>query len=90
MPYLLMTIGATLGMMLVVGVFRWIAGASFTHWRHVLAAYLAVAIAATFISAVGEANGGAPDFQMAPIQWIGACLASVIELARIKGANRAA
>ena len=33
--------GATIGLLLVVNVFRLGAGVRFTHWRHVLAAYAA-------------------------------------------------
>jgi hypothetical protein len=36
-----MILGATIGLLLVVNVFRLAAGVRFAHWRHVLAAYAA-------------------------------------------------
>jgi hypothetical protein len=43
-------LGATIGLLLVVNVFRLAAGVRFTHWRHVLAAYAACLLWATCAS----------------------------------------
>jgi hypothetical protein len=45
-----MIFGATIGLLLVVNVFRLGAGVRFTHWRHVLAAYAACVLWATCAS----------------------------------------
>jgi len=61
-------LGALLGGLAVVQIFKLIAGTNFTTWRQVLAAYLALEIAVVFISAVGDANGGPPNFSSAPVR----------------------
>jgi len=73
-------IGGIIGMLVIVRIFLLIAGARFTHWRQMLAAYLAAAIAGTFIAATGAADGGAPNFEPALNQWLGAVIAAAGEM----------
>jgi hypothetical protein len=73
-------IGGIIGMFIIVRLFLLLAGVAFTHWRQVLTAYLAAAIAATFIVATGGANGGPPNFTAVPNQWFGALVAAALEI----------
>ena len=77
--------GGVAGMLITVRLFLLLAGVRFTHWRQVIAAYLAAAIAATFIVAMGAADGGAPNFDTAPNQWLGAILAVTLEIILLRG-----
>jgi hypothetical protein len=54
--FLLDLIGATLALVLIVNIFRLIAGVRFSHWRHIIAAYLAGFIAAVAIYAMVSGN----------------------------------
>jgi hypothetical protein len=78
-------IGTVLGSLAVVQLFKFIAGANFMTWRQAFAAYLAFAIAAIFIIAVGDANGGPPNFSSAPIRAVGTVVAFLIELVAVRG-----
>ena len=78
-------IGAVLGPLAVAQLFKFIAGANFMTWRQAFAAYLAIGIAGTFIVAVGDANGGAPNFSSAPIRAVATAIAFVIELVALRG-----
>lgn len=72
--------GAIAGMFITVRLFLLLAGAGFTRWRQVISAYLAAAIAATFIVATGAADGGPPNFTDVPNQWFGAAIAAACEV----------
>jgi hypothetical protein len=66
-------------MLFLVRLFLLLAGVGFSHGRQIIVAYLAAAIAATFIVATGDANGGPPNFESVPSQWLGATVAACIE-----------
>jgi hypothetical protein len=77
-------------MLLLVRMFMMLAGVGFTHWRQVLVAYLAAAIAGTFIYATGAADGGPPNFDLVPNQWFGAFVAAALEIASLYRRRRVA
>lgn len=70
-------IGSIFGSVMFVALFLAIAGVRLQNGRQVFAAYLALGIAAFFASAVGAADGGPPNFEMAPLQLVGAAVAAV-------------
>jgi len=75
-------------MFAIVHLFMLLAGVGFTHWRQVLAAYLAAAIASPFIVATGAGDGGSPHFDQVLNQWFGALVAGAIEIASLSRRRR--
>jgi hypothetical protein len=86
LPFML---GAVLGSLAVVHLFLLIAGVRFGTWRHVLSAYLVALIVTVFVSAAGDADGGAPNYQSAPARTLGVLIAFFIDLVLLKFRVRA-
>ena len=78
--HLLKLVGSALGGLAAVRLFLGLAGVSFSTRRQIVVAYIVLAIAAVFISAAGDADGGAPNYKMAQIHVIGASIACAIEI----------
>lgn len=85
----IMTLGAILGALAVVNLFMWAAGAKFSANRQIVVAYAALCFASIFINAVGNANGGPPNFQGAGVQVLGAFLAAIVNIAIVQSRLRA-
>lgn len=73
-------VGALVGSFIWVRLFMFLAGARFSNVRQIVAAYTAFAIAGAFIAAVGNANGGPPNFSTVPLHLVATALVMVGEI----------
>lgn len=77
-------LGAVISALVVVHIFLGIAGVRIQTIRQSVAAYIAVLIATLFVSAVGNADGGPPNFFDAPARVIGTLIAFAIEVVGVR------
>ena len=59
-------IGGTLGLLLMVNLFRWLAGVRFGHWRHIVGAYSAGFVLAILAMVSTDDQAGASGYLLAP------------------------
>lgn len=85
-----MVMGSILGSLAVVNIFMWAAGGRFTTNRQIVVAYLAFGIGSVFASAVGNADGGPPNFEGAGPHTLGVLLAALIQAGYRNVGNRPA
>lgn len=71
--------GAIVGSLAIVNFFIWAAGAKLSTGRQVWVTYTALGIASAFAMAVGNANGGPPNFDGVGAQLMGVLLAALIQ-----------
>jgi hypothetical protein len=68
-------IGGALGLLLIVNLFRWLAGVRFGHWRHIIGAYSAGFVLAILAMVSTDDQAGAGGYLLAPplamaIEWM--------------------